>query len=94
MELKSNVPDGPLDQKWTRHKFEMKLVSPTNKLTPQGRQAYLDKRKPGQSRFTTQRASGANARRAAREVQCAAATRRSSASRPRCASCSSSTWWK
>ncbi|MFO0890616.1 MAG: fumarate reductase/succinate dehydrogenase flavoprotein subunit [Isosphaeraceae bacterium] len=31
MELKSNVPDGPLDQKWTRHKFEMKLVNPANK---------------------------------------------------------------
>ena len=31
MELKSNVPSGPIDQKWTRHKFEMKLVSPANK---------------------------------------------------------------
>ena len=31
MELKSNVPSGPLEGKWTRHKFEMKLVSPANK---------------------------------------------------------------
>jgi succinate dehydrogenase / fumarate reductase, flavoprotein subunit len=31
MELKSNVPSGPLEEKWTRHKFEMKLVSPANK---------------------------------------------------------------
>ncbi|MDR3622029.1 MAG: fumarate reductase/succinate dehydrogenase flavoprotein subunit [Paludisphaera borealis] len=31
MELKSNVPPGPLDQKWTEHKFNMKLVNPANK---------------------------------------------------------------
>jgi succinate dehydrogenase / fumarate reductase flavoprotein subunit len=31
MELKSNVPPGPLEKKWTKHKFEMKLVSPANK---------------------------------------------------------------
>ena len=31
MELKSNVPPGPLEQKWSRHKFDMKLVSPANK---------------------------------------------------------------
>ena len=31
MELKSNVPPGPLEQKWTRHKFDMKLVNPANK---------------------------------------------------------------
>jgi succinate dehydrogenase / fumarate reductase flavoprotein subunit len=31
MELKSNVPSGPLERKWTRHKFEMKLVNPANK---------------------------------------------------------------
>ena len=31
MELKSNVPDGPIEQKWSRHKFEMKLVNPSNK---------------------------------------------------------------
>lgn len=31
MELKAKVPSGPIDQKWTRHKFEMKLVNPANK---------------------------------------------------------------
>ncbi len=31
MELKSNVPSGPIDQKWTKHKLEMKLVNPANK---------------------------------------------------------------
>src|ERR687885_1364073 len=31
MELKSNVPAGPLPQKWDRHRFEMKLVNPANK---------------------------------------------------------------
>jgi succinate dehydrogenase / fumarate reductase flavoprotein subunit len=31
VELKSSVPPGPIDQKWTRHKFEMKLVNPANK---------------------------------------------------------------
>jgi succinate dehydrogenase / fumarate reductase flavoprotein subunit len=31
MELRSNIPDGPVDTKWTRHKFEMKLVNPANK---------------------------------------------------------------
>ena len=31
MELKSNVPSGPIEQKWTKHKFEMKLVTPANK---------------------------------------------------------------
>jgi succinate dehydrogenase / fumarate reductase flavoprotein subunit len=31
MELKSHVPSGPIDQKWTKHKFEMKLVNPANK---------------------------------------------------------------
>ncbi|MGC8642542.1 MAG: fumarate reductase/succinate dehydrogenase flavoprotein subunit [Isosphaeraceae bacterium] len=31
MELKSNVPPGPIEQKWTNHKFEMKLVNPANK---------------------------------------------------------------
>jgi succinate dehydrogenase / fumarate reductase flavoprotein subunit len=31
VELKSNVPDGPIEQKWTKHKFEMKLVNPANK---------------------------------------------------------------
>jgi succinate dehydrogenase / fumarate reductase flavoprotein subunit len=31
IELKSNVPDGPLEQKWDKHRFEMKLVNPANK---------------------------------------------------------------
>jgi len=31
MELKSNIPDGPLDKKWEKHKFDMKLVNPANK---------------------------------------------------------------
>jgi succinate dehydrogenase / fumarate reductase flavoprotein subunit len=31
MELKSKVPEGPIAQKWSRHKFEMKLVNPANK---------------------------------------------------------------
>jgi len=31
MELRANVPDGPVDTKWTRHRFEMKLVNPANK---------------------------------------------------------------
>ncbi len=31
MELKSNVPDGPIDKKWDKHRFDMKLVNPANK---------------------------------------------------------------
>jgi succinate dehydrogenase / fumarate reductase, flavoprotein subunit len=31
MELRSNVPDGPVDTKWTKHRFDMKLVNPANK---------------------------------------------------------------
>ncbi|HSJ14872.1 MAG TPA: fumarate reductase/succinate dehydrogenase flavoprotein subunit [Longimicrobiales bacterium] len=31
MELRANVPDGPLAQKWDRHRFELKLVNPANK---------------------------------------------------------------
>ncbi|HSD30836.1 MAG TPA: fumarate reductase/succinate dehydrogenase flavoprotein subunit [Gemmatimonadales bacterium] len=31
VELRSNVPDGPIAQKWERHRFEMKLVNPANK---------------------------------------------------------------
>jgi succinate dehydrogenase / fumarate reductase flavoprotein subunit len=30
-QLRSRVPDGPIQQKWDRHKFEMKLVAPANK---------------------------------------------------------------
>ena len=31
MELRSNIPPGPLETKWERHRFEMKLVNPANK---------------------------------------------------------------
>ena len=31
VELKSNIPEGPIDKKWDRHRFEMKLVNPANK---------------------------------------------------------------
>ncbi len=31
MELKANIPDGPLPEKWQRYRKEMKLVSPNNK---------------------------------------------------------------
>jgi succinate dehydrogenase / fumarate reductase flavoprotein subunit len=31
MELQSKVPSGPIETRWERHKFEMKLVNPANK---------------------------------------------------------------
>jgi succinate dehydrogenase / fumarate reductase flavoprotein subunit len=31
MELRSRVPAGPIDRKWDRHRFEIKLVNPANK---------------------------------------------------------------
>jgi succinate dehydrogenase / fumarate reductase flavoprotein subunit len=31
MNLDSKVPAGPIEQKWSRHKFEMKLVNPANR---------------------------------------------------------------
>jgi succinate dehydrogenase / fumarate reductase flavoprotein subunit len=31
MKLESKIPGGPIAEKWTRHKFEMKLVNPANK---------------------------------------------------------------
>ena len=31
MELRANVPDGPIDKKWDKHRFDMKLVNPANK---------------------------------------------------------------
>ena len=31
MDLRSNIPEGPLEKKWDRHRFEMKLVNPANK---------------------------------------------------------------
>ncbi len=31
MELNSRIPAGPIEKKWDRHRFEMKLVNPANK---------------------------------------------------------------
>jgi succinate dehydrogenase / fumarate reductase, flavoprotein subunit len=31
MNLDARIPDGPIEEKWERHKFEMKLVNPANK---------------------------------------------------------------
>lgn len=31
MELRANSPSGPLETRWSRHKFEMKLVNPANR---------------------------------------------------------------
>ncbi|MDQ6830152.1 MAG: fumarate reductase/succinate dehydrogenase flavoprotein subunit [Gemmatimonadota bacterium] len=31
MDLRAKIPAGPLEQKWDRHKFELKLVNPANK---------------------------------------------------------------
>ncbi|MDR2732585.1 MAG: fumarate reductase/succinate dehydrogenase flavoprotein subunit [Fibromonadaceae bacterium] len=31
MKLESNIPGGPVAEKWTNHKFELKLVNPANK---------------------------------------------------------------
>jgi succinate dehydrogenase / fumarate reductase flavoprotein subunit len=31
IDLKSNVPDGPLENKWDKHRFDMKLINPANK---------------------------------------------------------------
>ena len=31
MELRSRIPSGPLEKKWEKHRFEMKLVNPANK---------------------------------------------------------------
>jgi succinate dehydrogenase / fumarate reductase, flavoprotein subunit len=31
MELNSKIPGGPIEQKWDKHRFEMKLVNPANK---------------------------------------------------------------
>ena len=31
MELKSNIPEGPLEKKWEKYRNEMKLVNPANK---------------------------------------------------------------
>ena len=31
MDLNPKVPSGPIEQKWDQHRFEMKLVNPSNK---------------------------------------------------------------
>ncbi len=31
MSINSNVPDGPLEQKWTKQKMDLKLINPANK---------------------------------------------------------------
>jgi len=31
MELNSRIPDGPIEKKWDKHKFDLKLVNPANK---------------------------------------------------------------
>src|SRR5229473_181157 len=31
MELRSQVPEGAIERKWEKHRFEMKLVNPANK---------------------------------------------------------------
>ena len=31
MKLDAKIPSGPLPEKWDRHKFDMKLVNPSNK---------------------------------------------------------------
>src|SRR5512147_2468098 len=31
MQLDARIPSGPIGEKWTRHRFDMKLVNPANK---------------------------------------------------------------
>ena len=31
MELRAKVPEGPIEDKWDSHRFDMKLVNPANK---------------------------------------------------------------
>ena len=31
MELRARIPSGPIERKWEKHRFEMKLVNPANK---------------------------------------------------------------
>ena len=31
MKLDPNVPSGPIEEKWDKHRFDMKLVNPANK---------------------------------------------------------------
>ena len=31
MELNAHIPDGPIEKKWDKHRFDLKLVNPANK---------------------------------------------------------------
>ena len=31
MRLDARIPDGPIDRKWDKHRFELKLINPANK---------------------------------------------------------------
>ncbi len=31
MELNARIPEGPIEQKWDKHRFDLKLVNPANK---------------------------------------------------------------
>ena len=31
MSLDSKIPDGPIEEKWTKHKMDSKLINPANK---------------------------------------------------------------
>ena len=31
MELNANIPEGPIEKKWDKHRFDEKLVNPNNK---------------------------------------------------------------
>ena len=31
MKLDSRIPDGPVEEKWDRHRFDLKLINPANK---------------------------------------------------------------
>ncbi len=31
MKLNSNIPSGPIEKKWSTHRFEMKLINPSNR---------------------------------------------------------------
>src|SRR6266498_2078903 len=38
--LDSRIPEGPIEQKWAKHKFEMQLVNPANKYRNDGDSVY------------------------------------------------------
>ena len=53
MKLNASIPAGPIAEKWTRHRFEMKLVNPANKRKHQrdrGRQRARGRRRRGLAR--------------------------------------------